>query len=179
MGTWLVDLLDRIFAAISALLFAQLPLFMQQYQQQLLGHVAELNIQVNAVSEVAAASGKTLPQYIHRFLVSGDSDFMQQGQLLHNMVERSLSLAQASQSLLHASAFEKPLLFVKYLNWDIASSTVRYFQPGLPFSTEGFLYGFVGILFGYATCLGMKRFLKFLYRLLCRKKVEMLTAKLS
>src|SRR5690606_26476706 len=66
-------------------------------------------------------------------------------------------LAQASHALQQASSIEKPVLFFKYLNWDIASSTFSHFQPGVPFTMEGLLYGFFGIIMGYGIFYGFKR----------------------
>lgn len=149
MGKWFTGILDRIFAVASALCFAQLPLFMQQYQQQLYGHIAELKVQVDAMQRVASATGKSLPEYISRFTSSGDPDFMGQGQLMGEMVERTFSLSEASQSLSSATVFQKPFVFFSHVNWDIASSTFSNFQIGVPVSVEGLIYGFVGIIFGY------------------------------
>jgi hypothetical protein len=164
MGRWLVGILDRIIGVICALMFAQLPLFIQQYQHQLLGHVAELHMQVEAVKNAAHANGKTLLQYIQRFIDSADIDFAKQGELLQNMYERSTTLAQSSLLLEQATPFQKPVIFFKLLNLDIASHTFDHFQPGIPLSLEGALYGFVGLLFGYGAFYCLKSFLLMLFR---------------
>lgn len=156
MGKWFTGLLDRVFAVASALCFAQIPIFMQQYQQLLYGHIAELKVQVDAMQKVAAATGKSLPEYISRFTSSGDPDFIGQGQLMNGMVERTFSLTEASHSLSSATVLEKPFVFFNHMSWDIVSSTFSSFQAGIPFSLEGFIYAFVGVLFGYFSFLGFR-----------------------
>jgi len=157
MKKWFTSLLDRIFAVASALCFAQIPLFMLQYQQQLYGHIAELKVQVDAMQKVASATGKTLPEYISRFTSSGDPDFMGQGFLMNGMIERTFSLSEASHSLSSATVYEKPFVFFNHLSWDIVSSTFSNFQPGIPFSVEGVVYAFIGIVFGYFSFLALRR----------------------
>jgi len=163
MGHWLAGLFDRILAAVCALIFAQLPLFMQQYQYQLLGHVAELKIHVNAITNAAHTNGKTLTQYIQRFLENADVDFSKQGELMLNMHNRLETLSQSSLALQQASPLEKPIIFFQTLNLDIASSAIEHFQPGIPLTIEGAIYAFLGVLFGYGSFFCLKRLAAWLY----------------
>ena len=149
MTYWFVSLLDRIFAVGGALICVQAPMYIQQYGHQLSGRVAELKLQVNGMMNAASEGSKTLPQFIKRFLESGDSDFMRQGQLMQSSADRYEALSGALNSLNHSSAISRPFVFLRDFNWDIASATFSDFQPGISFSLEGIAYGLVGLGLGY------------------------------
>ncbi|QLH35042.1 MAG: DUF2937 family protein [Parachlamydiaceae bacterium] len=148
--SWIGGLIDRIFAVAGALILSQFPLFMQQYQQQLTGHISELQLQINSMRNAALLTGKSLKQYILKFLQSEDLDFKHQGEILNNMLQRYDHLLQGQQALQEAPFYAKPILFVRYLDLDIARSTWAKFEVGFPLNPEGFFYAILGILLGLA-----------------------------
>lgn len=160
MSNWLTGLFDRVFAVIGALVFAQAPMFIQQYGQQLSGRVAELKLQVNSIASAAAQGHKSVPQYIQRFIDSGDQDFMLQGELMQRMTLRFGHLSEALQDLSSTSIWSKPFVFIRDFNWEIAQSTFADFQPGIPFTLEGLMYALIGIGMGY----GLFSLLAFVWR---------------
>lgn len=168
MANWLTRLLDRAFAVVGALVGAQAPMFIQQYNQQLSGRVAELKLQIEAIINIAAQSQKSIRQFIQRFIDSGDPDFMRQGDLMLSMNERYEGLLNASHQLSSATVISKPFVFIREFNWEIARSTFADFQAGVPFTLEGFCYALVGVGFGYGVFYLLTRFLKFFYRLFVR-----------
>jgi hypothetical protein len=148
MFRWIGGLIDRLFAVAGALIFSQMPLFMQHYQQHLSGHVNELQIQVQGMRNAAAMTGKTLQQYVIKFLNSGDIDFNNQGELMNEMIHRYNSLSEGYHALQEASFYSKPFVFLKYLDKNIAQSTWNSFEVGLSFNVEGIAYAIIGIGFG-------------------------------
>jgi hypothetical protein len=144
------QLLDRFFVVFGAFLGSQVPQFLQQYTQRLGGHVAELNYQIEGLKKIASISGKTLDQYIHKFMLNSDPDFVRQGEFIDGMVIRWQELNQALSRLIQASIWERPFVFLKEMDYSIVRSTYQSFQPGLNLTTEGFLYACLGILAGYA-----------------------------
>lgn len=149
MARFIFSVLDRLCILLGALLFVQAPLFMQQYQHQLVGHIAELQFQVDKMQQAAAVSGKTLGQFTQKFVMSGDADFSAQGKLMHGMVQRLEYFSQALAALTHATPLTRPLLFIQHLNYQIAKSTFTHFQLGMVFTWEGLMYGVLGMAFGY------------------------------
>jgi hypothetical protein len=141
-------LIDRIIAASGALLFAQMPMFIMQYNQQLAGRAAELRLQLDAIQRIAAESGKTLPEYISKFIASKDVDFSNQGHLINQMAERFKFLVHSEQNLSSASPLVKPFVFMQQLDWEVVNSTWQHFQFGIPFNFEGLSYGLLGLLVG-------------------------------
>lgn len=157
MWRWAVNMLDRISAVLGALVLSQVPMFMQQYQQQLEGHVAELSFQIEAMKQVALQSGKDLTQYIQKFTSSSDIDFSRQGEIMHKMIERYQGLVDSSLALNQSTAFSRPFVFLSHLSQDIAESTFKTFHLGLEFSLEGLVYALLGIFLGYSIFAGFKK----------------------
>lgn len=149
MLKWVGGLMDRLCAAAGAVLFAQAPLFMQQYTQQLIGRQAELKWQVDLMQRAAAASGKTLDAYINKFTMSGDSDFIMQGETMQALVQRWHQLTDALAGMQDSTLWSRPFTFLYHLNGDVFSSTLVNFNPGLPINLEGGVYALAGLLTGY------------------------------
>lgn len=141
-------LFDRIFAVIGALVFSQAPLFFQHYMQRLSGHVDELTFQMNAIQQIAERGGKSLSEYIHKFVAHADSDIAAQGQLLQQMIKRHSELNYALVTMQEASLLSRPFYFIKQMDVEIVQATFKDFSFGLTWSLEGLAYACLGILFG-------------------------------
>lgn len=146
--SWFEKLIDRLFALAGAALFFQLPNFMHQYVHELKGHVAELNILIQTLSKTASISGKTLKQYVNKFLSSQDSDFVLQGEFMNNIINRYENLNNSYQAITDANLYSKPWVFLKHFDWSLGESTWSTFTPGFSFSLESIGYGFFGLIFG-------------------------------
>lgn len=157
-------ILDRACAVAGALVVSQVPLFIQQYKQQLSGHVAELQLQVEMVRQAAMASGKTIDQFIKKFVASGDVDFSRQGEIMQQMVQRWHDLADGFNALSQASIVAKPIVFFQHFNVSIAKETVSTFSPGIPLTLEGGVYALIGIGVGYLTFSTIKAICRALWR---------------
>ncbi len=160
MLKWVGELIDRVFAVLCAFVFAQLPLFMQQYQQRLSGHVAELTLQIDKMTDAAGFTGKTLNQFIEKFMNDPDPDFSHQGQIMNYMVLRSKELTHSLNQLINSSIFAKPFVFVYNINADIAHKTYNNFSVGLPFNLEGLVYALVGVIFGFILFSSLRKLFK-------------------
>lgn len=150
MLQWIGGLIDRLCAAIGAILAAQAPLFMQQYSQQLVGRQAELQLQIDAMRRNAALSGKSLEQLAQKFMASADIDVMRQGEVLSLTMERWHQFSQALMALQESSIWTKPFVFFYHIQVDVFSSTLQRFHMGLPLTIEGGVYALIGVGFGYA-----------------------------
>lgn len=152
--------MSRVFILLGALLFSQLPLFISAYTQQLYGRIAELRLQKEALLKIAGQSGKTLEQYIYKFLSSTDSDFHGQGEWMQSSLTRLQSLTSSLYNLESATLWKKPFIFLKTFNIDIAKATLNHFTVGLPLNLEGALYAVTGALFGWMVFYCLKQLLK-------------------
>ena len=149
MFRWLGGLMDRSFAVIGAIVFAQAPLFMQQYSQQLFGRTAELKLQVDAMRHAASLSGKTLEQLTQKFMENPDADVALQGEVMFSMVSRWQHLSEGLAALQESSLWGRPFTFIYHLNSETFSSTLNQFKMGLPLNLEGGAYALLGIAIGY------------------------------
>lgn len=148
MLKWIEGLLDRLFAVAGALIFSQIPLFIQQYTQRLAGHVAELKLQVAQLMHAASFSGKTLEQLIAKFLASGDPDFVRQGEMMQQTVWRYDHLNTALQHLETSTSLSRSFVFLHQFDWKIAQGTLDSYAFGIVLNWEGGIYIVIGILSG-------------------------------
>lgn len=145
-----ISMIDRLCAVAGAFFFSQIPLFMNYYTHQLIGHVAELQWQVSTMRHSASLVGKSLDQYVQKFRTHNDPDFSLQGNMMQQVLDRWNHFSEGLQSLQHATIWEKPFFFVKILDWNIAKSTFAAYEPGVPTSLEGGIYTLAGLLFGFS-----------------------------
>lgn len=148
MFRWIGGILDRLFAVAGALVFSQIPLFMQHYTQRLAGHAAELKIQVGNMIESASFTGKTLEQLIAKFISSGDLDFVRQGELMQQALVRYHKLTLALQNLEESTPLTRPFVFLSNMDWKIFHGTLDSYTLGITFSFEGGVYAILGVLLG-------------------------------
>jgi hypothetical protein len=146
MIRFIFGMIDRMIAVSGAVLFSQAPMFIHQYMQSLSGHVDELKIQIDSLKAVSITSGKTLSEYIGRFIENGDPDFAAQGKWMSSLLERYSNMSESLTALQDSSLWARPLLFIRHCYLDIAEQTYREFTPGLPFSMEGLAYGAAGLI---------------------------------
>lgn len=160
----LSGIIDRLFALAGALSFSQTPLFIQQYRQQLFGRVEELNLQIRVLHDAAKLSGKTLEQYIDKFIQNPDIDFSRQGMIMQGLVQRWTELNQSLHALTEADLWKKPLVFIHYYNKDVAEATWRHFELGIPLTVEGGVYALFGMAIGFFTFFVLKSTLSIFWK---------------
>ena len=127
-------LLGTVLAAVAGVAFAQLPAFIQQYLQRLGGHVDEAQLNLSQV--ITGASFRTLDAPAREVLTV-------------SLNQRVSELETGEQAITSASASVRPFIFVRELDPDIAMATFRAFEPAVPLSTAGLIYGVTGIVAGW------------------------------
>jgi hypothetical protein len=127
-------LLGTILAAVAGVCFAQLPAFIQQYLQRLGGHVDEAQLNLSQIT--TGAGFRTLDAPAREILTV-------------SLTQRVSSLETGEQAIASASASVRPFIFVRELDPDIAMATFRAFEPAVPLSTAGLIYGVAGMVAGW------------------------------
>ena len=142
-------ILKIVIIILSVFLFSQFPAFANSYLQRLSGHVDELRYQTVLMEENASLSGKTLDEFIGKFIRNIDEDFQRQGHTMNLLKERLKSLENARFNLEKASVLTRPFIF--FLNVDpvIAKATFHQFSFSVPLTLEGFIWAVLGVLIGY------------------------------
>lgn len=137
--------LDRALCVAGAIACAQLPEFMQQYLQRLGGHLDEARRQLENFARVARESGLSLADYIARLSANADAPVAKTGAVIRDLAARVDALAAAERALREASAWERPFIFLRHLDRDIAGGTWGVFRPAVPTTWEGLAYAAVGV----------------------------------
>jgi hypothetical protein len=140
-------LLDRILCVVGAVLFSQLPEFMQQYLQRLEGHLDEARLVVARFKDAAAQSGMSLDQLVAGAARNPDPSTGRLGGVVQLAVARVDELNAADMALRNASVWSRPFVFLAHMDRGIARATLAIYRPAVPTTVEGFLYAGLGIIF--------------------------------
>ena len=144
--------LERIVISLCVVLCLQLPFFITQYSHQLRGHIDELKWQVEQMGKSAALSGKTLDEYVAKFINNSDHDFVSQGMVMRAVMHRFEKLSKAWMHLKYSSSLTRPFVFFRFVEWDIFSATFSEFKTGISFTLESMVFGLLGIFLGSGLC---------------------------
>jgi hypothetical protein len=139
-------LLDRVLCVVGAVLFSQVPEFMQQYLQRLEGHLDEARLAVAKFKDAAAQAGMTLDQLVNSASQNPDPAMGKLGGVVHGAVARVDTLAASDAALRGASTLTRPFVFFAHADWGIARATLSIYRPAVPTTFEGFVYSAVGIV---------------------------------
>ena len=118
----------------------------------------------------AVAHGKSLAQYIQLHTSSEVSEFVSSGRIMFDNVERYSELRTSLDELIASSGATKFFVFVKGIDWEIFKRTLENFDWGLPLTSDGIIYGFIGLLFGMFLYFCIKIGIIALYKKMLRKK---------
>ncbi len=151
-------LIDRLLCVLGAVLFSQLPEFIQQYLQRLGGHLDEARRQLDQFREVAAKSGLTLEQLTAQTQANTEATVARLGHLMHDTADRVYVLANADAAIRHASILTRPFVFLRHVDLSIARGTWSIFRPAVPTTIEGMLYAGLGVLIILALYHGAVRY---------------------
>lgn len=156
---------DRAICLICAILFAQTPLYIEQYQHVLSGALAEARINYEDIEKRANELNMSVEKFIsyqfeasNLFAEKGDTlrsrVFEETGKHLQESVARFEQYKISFEQLSTASLWERPLVFLQ--NKDENLLAALEFKPGLPFSEEGIVYIIVGLLVGLFLMLAIR-----------------------
>ena len=139
-------LLDRALCVIGAVVFSQIPEFMQQYLQRLGGHLDEARRQLLQFQHAAAQSGLTLDRLIGQTTANADPAVARLGGVMTEAMTRVDTLAAAQSAIQNASLWSRPFVFLQHVDLAIARATWAIFKPAVPTTVEGLVYALLGML---------------------------------
>jgi hypothetical protein len=138
-------LLDRVLCVAGAVVFTQVPEFLQQYLQRLGGHVDEARRQLLQFQAIAAQSNLSLETLARQTSANADEAVAKLGGLIAATVDRVHSLETAQSALQAASVWTRPFVFLRHMDPAIARGTWSFFKPAVPTTLEGLVYGLMGM----------------------------------
>jgi hypothetical protein len=139
-------LLDRILCVAGAILFSQLPEFIQQYLQRLGGHLDEARRALEQFRATAAHSRLTLDRFITQTAANADPAVARLARVMTDAVVRVDDLAAAQAAITQAPLWSRPFVFLRHLDPRIAGATWDIFKPAVPTTLEGLVYALAGML---------------------------------
>jgi hypothetical protein len=128
-AAWLKSLVDGAAAAGGAAVFSQMPEFVNQYLQRLGGHRDEAFRFVQILKSQGAEVSNAV---------------------LALAEARAASLAQSLDMITQAGELSRPVIFLRYMDLDIARATFDVFRPAVPLTPAGLIYGGIGLILGVA-----------------------------
>jgi len=139
-------LLDRALCVIGAVVFSQVPEFMQQYLQRLGGHLDEARRQLLLFQQAAAQSGLSLDRLIGHTTANADPAVAKLSEVMTEAIARVDTLATAQAAMQDASLWSRPFVFLRHADLAIARATWAIFKPAVPTTVEGLVYALFGML---------------------------------
>jgi hypothetical protein len=157
---------------LCAIAAAQLPELAQQYRQRLGGALDEVRTVVERFDADATNNELSREQALSRLAESSDDVVRRRGQDALLNIQR-LATLQDQQALVNASSATPTLYLLTNADGDLLSATVADFQPAVPTTTEGLLYGGLGFLVGWSLVQMVswpyRRWREHKYKMLARK----------
>lgn len=150
VGRFGETLLDRVLCVAGAVGLSQAPEFFQQYLQRLGGHLDEAIRQLAKFEAVARESGITLEELIATTKAQAAEPVAKLGAVMAEARERVVELRTAAEALKSATLWERPWVFIRNVDTDIAAATWEAFKPAVPVTAEGFAYAGAGMLLALA-----------------------------
>lgn len=152
MGPWVtkrVGNLGRILVVLAfGLAGSQLANFMDAYEQNLAGRLAEAERDVAGIIARAVQADLSLPDYLEAFRNAENPIFVREGAALQAKIERAAFLSDDLNAITRTGIALKPVVFAGRLDRDIAGEVWRRFTPALPIDGAGLVYTGTGLLLG-------------------------------
>ncbi len=140
------SLLDRVLCVLGAVGLSQAPEFFQQYLQRLGGHLDEARLVMRRYEVVAQESGITVRELIDTTRAQTAQPVARLGDVIAESQARLDALTVAETALREANLWERPFVFLRHVDWDIAGRAWEVFKPAVPVTVEGLVYAGVGMV---------------------------------
>lgn len=158
------SIVDRVLCVVGAVLLSQGPEFMQQYLQRLGGHLNEARRQLAIFEQTAQQADLSLAQFISQTAANIDPAVAKLGGVMTGAVDRVAKLQAAHDAFMRAELWQRPLVFLRHLDGEIARATAAVYQPAVPTTVEGLVYASAGMILMLALYhLGAKQLAKLFF----------------
>ena len=137
-------LIDRVFIVAVAIAAAQFPLFYADYANTLAGATAEAKTRYDELERAADRQHLSVDAFIEHHLSNPDAAIRESGDIHRTTVTRYKNLQAALDDVRGAEIWRKPVVIAQ--RWDPAIARATTFEPGLPMTSEGLIFGFAGLL---------------------------------
>ncbi len=150
-------LLDKIFFAVGAIVFLQLPHFIDQYTQRMGGYAASQQQQIQEYQAIANQHfNGDLSAYIDRLSENKDPAVSDSAAQIEQRLATTEKIKTELQVYEQQPLWYQVPYFITHMRVDLVQGTAQNFAPGLPINLWAWGYGLVGgvlfsLLFNGAT----------------------------
>jgi len=140
------SILDRIICTSMAILFAQAPAYVGQYEAVLTETSAELALEIRSIEEQAEENGEPVDVFLNRLAADSDSLLRAEGKARLKTLEIQQEVSQKLDTLRQVPEWKRP--WTLYQTWDRNYDQAVDYRPLIPLNMTGLMYGFAGLLTG-------------------------------
>lgn len=137
-------LIDRVFIVVFAVAAAQFPIFYADYANTLAGATAEAKVRYDELAAAADRQHLSVDGFIEHHLSNADPTIRESGEIHRTTITRYKNLQSALDDVRGAEIWRKPVVIAQH--WDPTIARATKFEPGLPMTSEGLIFGFAGLL---------------------------------
>lgn len=142
------SLIALAMVAVGALASSQLSAYMQHYQQNVAGRLAEARLDVAAIAERAGEAGLPIYAYLEEFQRASNPIFVREGIWLKSKIARAAWLESHLDAMRNAGPIKRPYTFATRMDRTIAAETWQHFEPAVPLDAISLIYAAAGALIG-------------------------------
>lgn len=139
-----------LLASLCGIALSQFPEFAQQYRQRVGGAADALSKIVIQFDASAAQAGLNREDALRRYAETSDDFLQERGRDMRSTIKRYEFLTGHFAEITKAQPFERLLVFVKARDMELTQATLESFEPAVPATPEGLIFGGAGVIGGWA-----------------------------
>jgi hypothetical protein len=144
----LIRTISLAIGVLGAIVAAQLPEVMQQYQQRLGGAADEVAAIVDRFDRDAAANNVSRGDALAQLHASGDDLVRRRGVDMEINIERLSALRQQRQDM-SGDYLSRAVYFLAHADPTLLDQTLKTYQPAVPTTAEGLFSALAGFVAGW------------------------------
>ncbi|MGE0238288.1 MAG: DUF2937 family protein [Parvibaculaceae bacterium] len=144
----LIRTVSLAIGVLGAIVGAQLPEVMQQYQQRLGGAADEVSAIVDRFDRDAAANNMSRGDALAQLSTSGDDLVRRRGADMELNIERLARLRQQREDM-RADFPSRAVYFLGHADGALLDQTLKDYKPAVPTTIEGLFSALVGLVAGW------------------------------
>jgi len=139
------SLLDKIFFTFGAIVFLQLPHFIEQYTQRMGGYAASQAEQIKEYQAIADEHfNGDIDAYRQRLEQNTDPAVVKSAQQISKRLKSAQSIKKDLQVFEQEPLWYQVPYFITHFKTDLLKGTAKNFSPGLPINLWAWGYGLMG-----------------------------------
>lgn len=144
----LIRTISLAIGVLGAIVGAQLPEVIQQYQQRLGGAADEIGAIVDRFDRDATANNMSRSDALAQLHMSGDDLVRRRGDDMELNIQRLSRLKQQRESM-SGDYLSRAVYFLGHADGALLNDTLKVYQPAVPTTVEGLVSALAGLVAGW------------------------------